>query len=58
MTIPATAASGCIGAWVVRRLLAEIVRVIETTGPSAKEYREQGQLDGRWVDTIVMERLL
>jgi phosphinothricin acetyltransferase len=21
-------------------------------------YREQGQLDGRWVDTIVMERLL
>ena len=37
MTIPATAASGCIGAWVVRRLLAEIVRVIETTGPSPKE---------------------
>jgi L-amino acid N-acyltransferase YncA len=21
-------------------------------------YREQGRLDGRWVDTIVMERLL
>jgi L-amino acid N-acyltransferase YncA len=21
-------------------------------------YREQGQLDGKWVDTIVMERLL
>jgi 3-oxoacyl-ACP reductase-like protein len=37
MTIPTTAASGCIGAWVVRRLLAEIVRVIETTGPSARE---------------------
>lgn len=47
MTIPATAASGCIGAWVERRLLAEIVRVIETTGPSAKAYKEQGQLDGR-----------
>jgi hypothetical protein len=37
MTIPATGALGCIGAWVVRRLLAEIVRVIETTGPSARE---------------------
>jgi L-amino acid N-acyltransferase YncA len=21
-------------------------------------YREQGQLDGKWVDTIVMEKLL
>jgi nucleoside-diphosphate-sugar epimerase len=37
MTIPATGALGCIGAWVVRRLLAELVRVIETTGPSARE---------------------
>jgi nucleoside-diphosphate-sugar epimerase len=54
MTIPATAASGCIGAWVVRRLLAEIVRVIETTGPSAKEriselarLHKDGRLDAR-----------
>jgi hypothetical protein len=37
MTIPAAAAFGCIGAWVVRRLLAEIVRVIETIGPPAGE---------------------
>ena len=54
MTIPATAASGCIGAWVVRPLLAEIVRVIETTGPSAKEriselarLHKDGRLDAR-----------
>ena len=49
MTIPATAASGCIGAWVVRRLLAEIVRVIETTGPSPKRISELARLhkDGR-----------
>jgi hypothetical protein len=37
MTIPATGALGCIGAWVVRRLLPEIVRVIEPIGPSARE---------------------
>lgn len=54
MTIPATATSGCIGAWVVRRLLAEIVRAIETTGPSAKEriselarLHKDGRLDAR-----------
>lgn len=54
MTIPTTAASGCIDAWVVRRLLAEIVRVIETTGPSAKDrisevarLRKDGRLDVR-----------
>jgi hypothetical protein len=54
MAIPATAASGCIGAWVGRRLLAEIVRVIETTGPSAKEriselarLHKDGRLDAR-----------
>lgn len=54
MTILATGASGCIGAWVVRRLLAEIVRVIETIGPSAKNriselarLHEDGRLDAR-----------
>jgi nucleoside-diphosphate-sugar epimerase len=54
MTILATGASGCIGAWVVRRLLAEIVRVIETIGPSAKNriselarLHKDGRLDAR-----------
>jgi len=54
MTIPATGAFGCLGAWVVRRLLAEIVRVIETTRPSAEDriseparLRKDGRLDAR-----------
>jgi len=54
MTIPATGAFRCLVAWVVRRLLAEIVRVIETTRPSAEDriselarLRKDGRLDAR-----------
>jgi hypothetical protein len=54
MTTLATGAFGCIGAWVERGLLAEIVRVIETAWPSAEgligelaRLHEDGRLDAR-----------
>ena len=48
-----------VAKWIEHRRLARKVKLYERLGFSrVGVYHEQGMLDGHWVDTLIMEKLL